>query len=306
MRRPKLEPGDESFEILPATHMTKYKRRHSSGKMFSCIAASLPIAYGKFHEWCKSNNLHLDPILENKGLPCTITLTKKEKDMAKATTATKKAAGKGAAAAAAAKAKAAAKKAPKKKEEPVKVVEPEVVEVPQAEEQLEVTMERKFLAAQPEPFPNVAEFTEEQVAAELKENIGLLEEGDKVTVEALEDGPAIWGFLCGMRKDLAGKKVEEQTTGKGKGKGGGKKAEGGKKVTVVKMTYNRAEAVVDALKELGKGTDKEIAARADELFATEGGKSNPSETLFNARIVLKALCRAGITTLGEDKVISLN
>ena len=187
--------------------------------------------------------------------------TKKENKMAKAATATKKAAGKGAAAAAAAKAKAAAKKAPKKKEEPkpTGIEKPEVVEAPQAEE---VTMERKalaalFLATQPEPFPNVAEFTEELVTVELKENIVLLQEGDKVTVEALEDGPAIWQHLCGMRKDLAGKKA----TGKDKEKGKGKKAEGSKKTNNLPARQKDAwgrivgsmSAALDTMMAAGKG-----------------------------------------------------
>ena len=238
--------------------------------------------------------------------------------MAKAAVATKKVAGKGAAAAAAAKAKAAAKKAPKKKEEPAKAVEPEVVEVPQAEEQPEVTMERKalaalFLAAQPEPFPNVAEFTEEQVQAELTENIGLLEEGDKVTVEALPDGPAIWEFLCGMRKDLAGKKVEEQTTGKGKGKSSGKKAEGNKKSngkaeskksTSEKSGVTRIESICEAVK-IG-GTMKEIAEMADKTYSDAGGKSNLAGCLQYANIILSALDNLGFASKSDNGSFALN
>ena len=236
--------------------------------------------------------------------------TKKEKDMAKAAVATKKAAGKGAAAAAAAKAKAAAKKATKKREEPVKAVEPEVVEAPQAEEQLEVTMERKalaalFLAAQPEPFPNVAEFTEEQVQAELAENIGILEEGDKITIEALEDGPAIWGFLCGMRKDLAEKKVEEQTTGKGKGKGGSKKARGGKKATGKKAASSADRDAYGFI--IGSNGHKFV-----EYLKKEGPKTmgeckkadwNPTGATFNDP--LKKLIATGKAVKHQDGKIEL-
>lgn len=61
MKAEGLKPGQEQYETyyssMAKRRMVQYDRRHSTGKLFSCIAKDTTTAYGRFLDWCKKNNL---------------------------------------------------------------------------------------------------------------------------------------------------------------------------------------------------------------------------------------------------------